>query len=103
VSEVPFVYRYQTALREARNLTTSEKCVLAMMLTYADPDGTNVFPGDERLAADCSLSVRQMQRCRESARKKRWLRVTKRGGGNGQAGVPSKYALSIPGELTRHQ
>ena len=42
-------------VRRAR-LGKTVKAVAVMLSTYADPDGTRVFPGVARLAVDCELS-----------------------------------------------
>jgi hypothetical protein len=43
-------------------LTPPEIGVLAMLLNYAWRDGTRAYPGEERLAADCGISARQVRR-----------------------------------------
>ena len=53
---------YLRDLRGAK-ISASEFRVLVMVLTYADQHGERAFPGVARLADDCRLSERQVQRC----------------------------------------
>ena len=42
-------FDWERIIRRCTNLDTHEKAVALTLATYADPDGTHVFPGTERL------------------------------------------------------
>lgn len=53
--EEPFVRTWMRTVRRIR-LGRTVKAVATMLATYADPDGSRVFPGVARLSHECELS-----------------------------------------------
>ncbi|MHA6627099.1 helix-turn-helix domain-containing protein [Pseudonocardia sichuanensis] len=74
--------------------------VLTMLATYADPDGRNAFPGEQRLAADAGVSVATVRRSLAAARAAGWIVRDElsdaRARGRGRA---DKYRLTVPAPL----
>lgn len=67
-----------------------------MVMSYADKDGTNAYPGVDRLAEDCRLSPAAVKRALAALTRSGWLVQIKRGRGRGpnKGGIRSVYALS---------
>jgi hypothetical protein len=74
--------------------------VLRTIADYADADGRNAYPGEERLAADCRMSVRTIQRHIAILLETGWLVEESRGrkSNNGDARF-SAYRLATPADL----
>ncbi len=91
-------YEWERIVRRAR-LGAPTTAVALALATYADRDGSRIFPGADRLAAVTEYSIRSV---RESLKKLRTLglieRVTK-GGHRGGAAVADVYRLAIPVDL----
>jgi hypothetical protein len=80
--------------------------VLALLSTYADPDGRNAFPGEQRLAADAGVSVATVRRALATARAAGWIvRDELSGAVVGSpprpraAARPDRYRLTVPASL----
>lgn len=72
---------------------TTTKAVGSLLLTYADPDGTSVFPGRSRIAADLNMSVSTADRALKTLRGAGWIARVRRGTSNGKA---DEYRLRMP-------
>jgi hypothetical protein len=64
------------ALRTATDprLTTSMRAVLAMLSTWADPDGGSCYPSQKMLAIACALKEKTVQRLLSQAERMGWVR-----------------------------
>jgi hypothetical protein len=74
------------------------RLTLVTILDYANADGENAYPGEERLAADCCVSVRTIQRHIAWLLENGWLIEVKHGRKYGGASVYSVAYGTIPGE-----
>jgi hypothetical protein len=87
------VFEWLRALRGC-GLPPAVVGVLAFLASYADPDGRNAFPGEERLAADAGVTPRTVRRHLETARAAGWIaRDETRNRGRGLA---DRYRLTVP-------
>jgi biotin operon repressor len=64
--------------------------VLTMLWTYASADGTNAHPGNERLAKDCAMAERTVERWLKWLRESGWIVLAEPGNGRGRA---ANYSL----------
>lgn len=87
--------------RIVRRLPLSAPCKLAALVlaTYADPDGSRVRPGEDRVAAVVGRSDRQARRHLKALRDVGLIEQVSRGGGRGGRGITSTYRLTIPVDL----
>lgn len=76
-----------------------QKLTALLAAVHADPDGTRVRPGNPRLAAMMSCTVRTVARQMEALRDLGLLRQVSRGGGAGGAGKATEYRLTLPENL----
>lgn len=65
-----------------------------LLATWADPDGTRVRPGEDRLVAVTGWSKSTIARRTRQLRELGLLEVTRRGGGRGGAGSATVYRLA---------
>ncbi len=82
-------------VRRAR-LGRTVKAVALMIATYADADGTRVYPGIATLAVACEIDYKTVQKALAELRRVGLLRLVRRSGRRGQADV---YRLVIAAEL----
>jgi hypothetical protein len=78
-------------------LGSTVKLVALMIATYADPDGTHVFPGVPRLAVQCDIDYRTARRAMAALREKGFLQVTRRGAR--RSGKSDEYRLILAADL----
>ena len=71
---------YLKSLHGVKMEPASAYRVLVTILDYADADGTNAWPGVARLAKDCCMSERQLQRCLDKLREGGFVHEDERGG-----------------------
>lgn len=76
-----------------RAIPTNPKIVLLKLADHANDDGRNVYPSIERIAAECSLSERTVQRIMAELRKAGVV-VVEREGGKGR-GDPTLYRIDL--------
>ena len=93
---------YLDGLRGA-DLSAGEYRVLTTLLGYANSsDGKNAHPGVARLAGDCTMTERTVERHLKTLTAQGWLRQAKRGGRNGSGDAwASSYELTTPATSTR--
>lgn len=72
----------------------SVKYLALMLATYADPDGSRVHPGVERLALVMGVTDRTVKRSLSSLRDFGLLEKVRHG--NRHAGLADEYRLTIP-------
>lgn len=87
-----------TSLRGA-DLTHGEFRVLTILGTYSSGDGTNAHPGISRLAADCVMTERHVQRVLRALVGKGAIRETALGGNAVRKGWASVYAVNLKGDI----
>lgn len=75
------------------DITHAEFHVLITVCAYANADGTNAFPGLDRIVAEAKVSRSCAVKCLKALESKGWLRATRRSTGRGNATV---YRLSTP-------
>jgi DNA-binding transcriptional ArsR family regulator len=93
------VNEWVSIVRRARMHPTT-KLVALLVASYADPDGTNIYPGVAKLAVQSRQSYRTVQRELQLLRKAGLVAVTKRQGE--RRGWRAGYQLTIaPGLLQR--
>lgn len=90
------VNEWVNVVRRAR-LGESAKSVAFAMATYADRDGTKVFAGVARLAFECEMNYRTVQRALAELRRAGLIEVTRRG--NRRAGKSDEYRLTLAADL----
>lgn len=86
-------FAYQKATLGA-DLTLPQLAVLHVLLTYADGAGRGAFPGEKKLAVDCNVSTRTIERHVKALIAKGWLRQIKRG--RGSAGTRTEWEFLVP-------
>jgi DNA-binding transcriptional ArsR family regulator len=91
------INEWVAVVRRAR-LGKSAKAVALMMATYADPDGTKVFPSFARLAVETELDYRTVQRAARTLREAGLIEITRTGAR--RRGRGDEYRL-VPMDGTR--
>lgn len=92
-------FEWERIVRRAR-IDPTEKYIALLMSTYADPDGTRVRPGTEKLSRVSGKSTRTVIRAITALRDRGLLERTKERQPNGRAGGHDEYRLTFPGDLT---
>lgn len=77
-------------------LGRTTKAVALALATYADADGTRVFPGIARLAFDCELGYNVIQECMAKLRGFQLIELVRAGARRGDS---DEYRLTIPEDL----
>lgn len=78
------------------------KAVAMTLASYADPDGTRVFPGVARVATDCEISYQIAGRCIAGLRELGLLKLVrraKRRGARTERERADEYRLTLPADL----
>jgi hypothetical protein len=70
--------------------------VLSLIYHYSNGDGTNAHPGTERLARECGVTTRAVEKALAQLLDRGFISVQREGGGPGKATV---YRLSIPEQI----
>lgn len=82
------------------DLPATTKLVALTIATYADGEtGRNAHPGEERLAADCSLTNRAIRTHLTRLRDTGLLQRTRKGSANQHRRMADEYALVVPTDL----
>ena len=90
------VNEWVNVLRRAR-LGPTVTAVALMIATYADPDGTRVYPGIARLAVQCELDYRTVRRAVAALRAAGLIEMVRRGAR--RSGRSDEYRLILAGDL----
>lgn len=91
---------YLRAIRDDRELSSSERLVAIMIMSHAGPGGQRSHPGAKLLAAETGLSEKTVRAAAKKLEEKKWLVLTYSGKG-GNRSKANEYALNIPtGNLT---
>lgn len=93
-----FRYEWEGAVRRLA-LPRGVKLVAATMAQYADPDGTKVRPGRERVAEETGYSVKQVDRHLRVLRDLGLLKRVRFGSANGRRQLADEYRLVIPDDI----
>ena len=89
-------FEWERSLRMLR-LPATAKLVGLVLATYVDGEtGENAHPGEERLAADCGLSVRAVRQHLGKLRDVGLIERTQKGRANQHARTADTYALRLP-------
>ncbi|WP_203854778.1 hypothetical protein, partial [Dactylosporangium siamense] len=94
-NEAVALRQWTDVIRRAR-LGRTVKSVALMLATYADNDGTRVFPGIARLAVDCELTYNVVQGALATLRTAGLITVVRRGSRRGQA---DEYRLILAADV----
>lgn len=86
---------YLQLLRKAR-LTHAQYRVLVTILTYANPDGTNAYPGFAKLAEECRMSRSTVSKCIAFLKRTGWLWEASHTYPSGAGRNASVFELRIP-------
>jgi hypothetical protein len=79
------------------------KGVAFALATYANQDGTSIFPGNERLAAVTCQGDKTVRRALDWLRAGYLIERTRKGSSLGRKALADEYRLVIPSDLlTRH-
>lgn len=91
---------YLRAIRDGRELSSSEKMIALMVMSHAGADGRNSHPGYRLLAEETGLDVKTIKRLAPKLVEKKWLILTYSGRGGNQAKA-NAYDLNIPGDAMK--
>jgi Helix-turn-helix domain len=91
-------YDWERIIRRC-DLPSTTKLVAMMAATYANLDGTRVFPGTARLAAVCNLSERAVRAALGNLRDVGLIVRDVKGGMRGTKAYADVYHLAIPADL----
>lgn len=80
-------------------LTSPTKLVALTVATYANRDGSGIYPGVTRLTAVTALSERSVRGALKTLREVGLLLRTRDGSRNGRRAYADEYALTIPVDL----
>ncbi|TCN53553.1 hypothetical protein EV641_106199 [Rhodococcus sp. SMB37] len=100
-------YAWRRALNRDYRLTEADRRVLLELESYANPDGTNAHPGNERIAAHLAtgpggdhISLSSVERALRAGRKLGYILQTKKGGRRKTGGevvkAASVWRLTMP-------
>ncbi|ORL11046.1 hypothetical protein A6I84_03460 [Prescottella equi] len=82
------------AIQVDRVKGSTVKLVAVMLATYADPDGSRVYPSDARLSRVCLLSLSSTNRAKNWLVANGFLQLSKQG--NRHTGQANEYRLTLP-------
>lgn len=91
-------YEWERLVRRVR-LGAPSKHVALTMATYANRDGTGIYPGQLRLVAVTELSERSVRDALKKLRGIGLLVRVREGSRNGRRAFADEYALAIPADL----
>jgi hypothetical protein len=95
---------WERAIRADPTVTKTILLVLLTVATYADPDGSRVFPSAKTVSEHAGLGESTVRQHLTDARDRGYLRLVqrggKRGGRLGQQGLPNRYELTLPTSST---
>lgn len=92
-------YTWRRVIRRAR-LGSSVTLVASILADFANPDGTRIRPGNERLVAATELADKTVRRALERLREAGLIERVFSGSKSGRKGLADEYRLTIPGDLT---
>lgn len=75
-NDAPTRRHWEHAIRDAE-MKPEHKLLGLILATYANPEGTNIRPGDERLATALNVSRRTIIRHRQALIEMGWIRRTR--------------------------
>lgn len=91
-------YDWVRCIREAAEITLTERGVALTLMSYANADGTSIRPGNDRLIAETGASEKTIKRSITALREHGWIRCVHQGGRNRGA---NEYRLTIPYQRLR--
>lgn len=91
-------YEWEGTVRRLA-LPRGVKLVAATMAQYANPDGTEVRPGRERVAEETGYSLKQVDRHLKTLRDLGLLKRVRMGSRNGRRALADEYRLVIPPDI----
>lgn len=89
-------YEWQAVIRRS-NLTTPCKGFAFIMASYSNPDGSDIFPGNERLAYVTSMGDSTVRRHLNTLRTKGL--ITRVSAANRFRGLSDEYRLTVPSRV----
>jgi hypothetical protein len=95
-------YEWERIVRRVR-MPGPTKCVAFALATYANADGTSIYPGNERLTAVACYSDKAVRSALEWLRRGYLIDRVREGSRGGRRGLADEYRLIVPSDLlTRH-
>jgi hypothetical protein len=95
-------YEWERIVRRVQ-MPPSVKCVAFALATYANTDGTSIYPGNERLAAVTCQGDKTVRRALAWLRGGYLVERVREGSRGGRGGFADEYRLTIPSDLlARH-
>lgn len=92
-------YSWTRLVRRARLGSSATKLVALTLADYASPDGSNVRPGNDRLAAVTELGEKSVRRALEALRALGLIERVFEGSKAGRRGLADVYRLTVPDDL----
>lgn len=96
-------FTWQQKVIRSSGLPASTRHVGLVLSVYADPDGSNAFPGVQNLMDDCGLSKRTILRALELLRAELLIERTYSRRQSGRRGLSDTYRLTMPSYLPDEQ
>ena len=84
-------FRLINLIKKNFHMTNSQKNFMIYMISYANPDGTNIFPSNSTIAEDFSLNRATVIRLRNSVVRDGWLVCVKAATSN----KPAVYIINV--------
>ena len=96
-------YEWERIVRRVK-MPPMTKGVAVILATYANADGTSIYPGNERLAAVTCQGDKTVRRALAWLRAGYLIERVREGSRGGRGGFADEYRLTIPSDLlTRHE
>ena len=97
-------YEWERIVRRVVMPTATVKAVALTLATYANADGTSIYPGNDRLSAVTCAADKTVRRALEWLRAGYLIERVREGSRGGRGGFADEYRLTIPSDLlTRHE
>ena len=91
-------FDWERAIRHADLRPPMVKCVALMLATYANADGTNAHPSEDRLAGDIGISARAVRDYLDLLRRTGLIERTFGGSTGGRRKLADCYSLALPAD-----
>lgn len=92
-------FDWERAIRALPLRPPVRKLVALTLATYADKDGTNAHPGEDRLAEDCGITTRAVRGHLSALRELGLIVRTFRGSSYGRSKAADEYHLAMPPDV----
>lgn len=93
------VWEWQRLVRRAQFTERDAMLIALALATYADPDGTRIWPGVKRLTRVCQRSRATVCRCLSELRALGLIECVESGSATGKKGGSDEYRLTFPADI----